>query len=284
MWQELVIVHLDPKENVPASAGFVWRTCLRQILFLAPGSSYQPNFPFRSVYRGHGAHRFLVEICAGLHSPLLGETEVFGQFRAFRDAQTWADAWEPLLDAVEEDVRKIRRQHLTSLGAQSYGSLARRRLKAGAPVVLVGAGRLAQDLLPWLASHNVTLVVRSPAKREGWWTKASVVALSEAGSHEFPAGAHWLIAAPVTNDELRAIWGERSLGCVLDFRGEARFEGVPAGAEAYFDLTQLFGELESVRGALAVKRKAALEAAADYSRQREISVHHRPYGWEDAFA
>lgn len=284
MWQQLAIVHLDPKEAIPEGLGFVWRTCLRQVLFLAPGSRYQPTHPFRDLLRGHGAHRFLVEIGAGLHSPLLGETEVFGQLRAFRDAHRWDEAWEPLLDAVEEDVRKIRRRHLTDLGSQSYGSLARRRLTKGSPVVLVGAGRLAQDLLPWLEGHPVTLVVRNPAKREGWWTKASVTSLAEAADYGFAEKPHWLLAAPVENETLEKIWGDRELASVLDFRGEQKFAEKPARAEHYSDLSQLFGELESVRGALAVKRAAILEEVAALSRQREVSVHHRPYGWEDAFA
>jgi glutamyl-tRNA reductase len=284
MWQELNIVHLDPKEKISAEMGPSWKTCIRQIVFLAPGAAYTGPFKPRAILRGHEAHRFLVEICAGLHSPLVGETEVFGQFKAFRDVQNWAEAWEPLLDAVEEDVKKIRRKHLTALGAQSYGSLARRRLTAGTPVVLVGAGRLAQDLLPWLSGSNVQLVVRSLGKKEGWWSKASVSTLDEAGTTQFPQGAHWLIAAPLTNEELESLWGNSQVGTVMDFRGEARFHNTPKVAKDYLDLSLLFGELEAVRGALAVKRTVAMEAAAELSRLREVSVHHRPFGWEDAFA
>ena len=284
MWHELNIVHLDPKEILPSELGPVWRTCLRQIVFLAPGAHYSGRAPVRDVLRGHELHRFLVEICSGLHSPLLGETEVFGQFRAFRDQHRWHHAWEPLLDAVEEDVRKIRRRYLTNLGAQSYGSLARRRLTPGTPVVLVGAGRLAQDLLPWLDHSPVHLVVRNTGKQEGWWTKTSVSSLADAATTKFPKGAHWLIAAPVTNEQLSQIWKTQEVGTILDFRGEERFGATPATARDYLDLSLLFGELEAVRGALAVKRKVAMEAAAELSRVREVSVHHRPFGCEDAFA
>lgn len=284
MWQHLNIVHLDPKEIVPSDLGPIWRTCLRQIVFLAPGARYQGTAPVREVRGGHDLHCMLVEICSGLHSPLLGETEVFGQFRAFREQHRWHEAWEPLLDAVEEDVKKIRRKYLTNLGAQSYGSLARRRLTPGTPVVLMGAGRLAQDLLPWLNNSPVHLVVRNEGKREGWWTKASVSSLSDAERTEFPKGAHWLIAAPVKNEDLLRIFANNEVGTVLDFRGEERLPGVPATAKDYLDLSRLFGELEAVRGALAVKRKVAMDAAAELSRQRELTVNHRPFGWEDAFA
>jgi glutamyl-tRNA reductase len=278
MWQELSLVHGKPESRFPAET--VWRTCLRQIHFLRPGALYGAPVGEGELYRGIEAHRFLVEIAAGLHSPLLGETEVFGQFRAFRASRPWHPAWTPLLDAVEEDVKKIRRSHLKDLGAQSYGSLARKRVPEGEPVVLVGAGRLAQDLLPWLEKNPVTLLVRNPARGEGWWEKTELRSLAEGAS--LPAGRHWIIAAPLTNEALLAFWQEKRPGTVLDFRGEARLESCPA--DAYFDLPSLFGELEAVRSALAVRRAQAFEAAAKLSRQREAGVYHRPFGWEDAFA
>jgi glutamyl-tRNA reductase len=220
-----------------------------------------------------------VEVCSGLHSPLLGETEIFGQFKAFRDAQVWHSAWDSLFDAVEEDVKKIRRTHLTNLGSQSYGSLTRKRLETGEPVVVVGAGRLAKDILPWLENHPVTLLVRNPAKVEGW--KGPMLSFSEAlGS--LPHKAAWLIAAPVSNDALETLWLESAPAKVLDFRGEARMESCPA--PAYYDLTTLFAELELLRSAQAARREQAFKAASLLTRARETSVVHRPYGWEDAFA
>jgi hypothetical protein len=93
-----------------------------------------------------------------------------------------------------------------------------------------------------------------------------------------------LIAAPVTNEHILRILAKTDAGTVLDFRGEERFETTPPTAKDYLDLSLLFGELEAVRGALAVKRKVAMDAAAELSRLRELTVSHRPFGWEDAFA
>lgn len=277
MWQELSLVHTTSQKPVE---GMAWRTCLRQIQFLPPGAVYGLHVTEGDLYRGTQAHRFLVEICSGLHSPLLGETEVFGQFRAFKELQNWDNAWMPLLDAVEEDVKKLRRTHLVGIGAQSYGSLVRRRIPEGAPVVLVGGGRLAQDLFPWLKNHSVTLLVRNPAKKESWWEKTKVLPLAEAA--QTPAHAHWIVAAPLTNEALTALTAGKEIVTLLDFRGETQLEASPA--KSYFDLRTLFAELETTRSALAARRAVAMEAAADYSRQREASVYHRPFGWEDAFA
>jgi glutamyl-tRNA reductase len=278
MWQELGLVHGKP-QNAPVT-GSVWRTCVRQIQFLPPGSQYGVPVSEGEFFRGALAHRFLVEVCAGLHSPLLGETEVFGQFRAFRESNEWHPAWLPLLDATEDDVKKIRRLHLKNLGAQSYGSLARKRVPEGEPVVLVGAGLLAKDLAPWLEKNPVTLVVRNPGKREGWWEKYPVLAFEEATLA--PANAHWVIAAPVSNGALTELMAGKNPGTLLDFRGEEKFSRPPA--KIYFDLASLFGELESVRSGLTVRRNLAMDEAAKLSRQREAAVHHRPFGWEDVFA
>jgi glutamyl-tRNA reductase len=273
MWQELRLVHKNSSQPVALrGSGLLWKTCLRELLFLDPACTGSGG----EVYRGAEAHRFLVEICSGLHSPLFGETEVFGQFRAFRASEDWDARWEELLDAVEEDVRKLRRTHLVDIGSQSYGSLARRHLPDCGPVVIVGGGHLAEELLPWLGKRAVTVAVRDPAKV----SFAPAVSLAELAQEREPA--HWLIAAPVSNEQLGGWWKKNPPRAVLDFRGEASFEGAPA--ERYYALRTLFSELESVRELHARKRAEALAYAAALSERRAQAVVHRPYGWEDAFA
>jgi glutamyl-tRNA reductase len=276
MWQELTLVH---RPTVPGSPplggeGNLWRTCLRELLFLEPGTLTAPGEPSAS---GLAAHQLLVEICGGLHSPLFGETEVFGQFRAFRERQSWDPLWEALLDSVEEDVRKLRRTHLKGLGAQSYGSLARRHLTAGKPVVILGAGRLARDLLPWLSEFEVILAARSPEK-----AGAPAVAMAELGSNPRLREASWIIAAPLANETLLGFWRENPPGLVLDFRGESSFSECPASR--YLALRAIYEELESVKILHQKKRSEALAFAAELSQRRSQAVLHRPYGWDDAFA
>lgn len=277
MWQNLSLIHGKTETLFPASA-LVWRTCLRQVQFLNPGFTFGQPIAGGELYTGTQAHRFLVEVCAGLQSPLLGETEIFGQFKSFRDQNVWHSAWNSLLDAVEEDVKKIRRNFLTNLGSQSYGSLTRKHLPEGSPVVVVGSGRLAEDILPWLDKHDVTVLARSPEKVLGW--KGKVISYGEIDS--LPPKASWIIAAPVSNDALQMVWIAAKPGTVLDFRGESRLENCPG--DVYLDLTTLFAELELIRASLATKREQALEAVKKLSAARESVVIHRPYGWEDAFA
>jgi len=261
----------------------VWKTCLRELAFVEPHGSFPPS-PQEATgeeYTGFDAHRFLVEVCSGLHSPLFGETEVFGQFRAFRAAHDWHPLWSEFFDAVEEDVRKLRRTHLTDIGSQSYGSLARRHLPDGEATVLVGGGRLALDLLPWLGDRPLTTAMRNPAK-----ASAALRGVCELTPQALAANvrAHWLIAAPVSNEELILLWERNPARLVLDFRAESAFPAQPAHCEKYFALRTLYAELESVRELHARKRAEALEFASSISHRRSHAVVHRPYGWEDAFA
>lgn len=278
MWQELNVLHRDSKgSGSPLSGeGNLWRTCLRELLFLEPGQSGANS------YRGVEAHQLLVEICSGLRSPLLGETEVFGQFRAFRSAHSWDSRWEDFFNSVEADVRKLRRTHLVNLGSQSYGSLARRYLPLQKSVVVVGAGSLTKDLLPWLSEFPLTIAARNPAKAAiDLASPAQIVSLAEL---EVRPPASFLIAAPLSNEELLKIWEKSPAGLVLDFRGEASFEGQPAHVEKYMSLQEIFQELESAKAAHAVKRAEAIAYAAELSGRHKQAAIHRPFGWEDAFA
>jgi glutamyl-tRNA reductase len=282
MWQALTFLHHKP--GTPSAQGLVWKTCLREIDFLEPDlSAGEESSPTASheTYSGFSAHRFLVEICSGLHSPLFGETEVFGQFRAFRDAHDWHPLWNEFFDAVEEDVRKLRRTYLKDIGSQSYGSLARRHLPEGESVVLVGGGSLARDLLPWLGERRVTTAMRNPAKAGPEFHQASALTAEALAGVE---PSHWLIAAPVSNEELLTLWRANPARVVLDFRAEVAFAMAPAGCESYFALRTLYAELETVKELHARKRNEALEYCIALSHRRSHSVVHRPYGWEDAFA
>lgn len=281
MWQELSIVHSKPDSR--SLEGLLWRTCLRQIQFLPPGSIGGAAVSSGDFYRGIEVHRFLVEVCAGLHSPLLGETEVHGQFRDFKAAQEWPAPWIPLLDAVEEDVKKIRRNHLLHLGAQSYGSLTRKHLMK-LPTVLVGGGRLAEEILPWLEGSKFQLV-RNPQKLA---VKEGITILGFPELAHLPEQAQWIIAAPISNETLSQLWGHKKPTKVLDFRGEENFskgeEGFSQVDFPYVPLSSLFAELETVRSTLEVKREQAKAAVRELSKRRESEVQHRPYGWEDVFA
>lgn len=120
------------------------------------------------VYRKHAAYQFLLELASGLHSAIRGETNVFGQLRS-----AWQDfdqrepvasrALAPVRDALFRDTREIRTRFLQGIGGQSYATLARRLLQAGAGarVLIVGHGALGRSMVPKFAELRPALFNRT---------------------------------------------------------------------------------------------------------------------------
>jgi glutamyl-tRNA reductase len=137
MINELVIVNLRPNGSEPIPNGLTnlqWQTTFAD----KPGAQ---------TYFGRDAYQFLLEVICGLHSPLVGENAVMGQFRQFRNAAQFPNtAWGKFLRKVTTDVlvdaRQVRHRHLEGLGSQSYGSLIRKHLKGQSSVAVLGAGSL----------------------------------------------------------------------------------------------------------------------------------------------
>src|SRR4029079_18930940 len=104
-----------------------WRTCLREVRF-ADAIDDCRRHPGPELMDGE-AYRHLLEILCGLQSPMLGETQVMGQFKSFLASLDGEYAW---LNRVGQrllaDAREIRTRHLQGLGSRSYGSAVRRHL------------------------------------------------------------------------------------------------------------------------------------------------------------
>jgi glutamyl-tRNA reductase len=129
---------------------------------------------------GVAAYELLLRLACGLESKLAGETEVFGQFKQcwqeFQAARfDLAGHVSGLMQNLFRDVKDIRSRYLTGTGSASYGSLVRRVLNANAgssaaaanaPVLLVGAGQLAQSVAPWLKHSELWIWNRSAERAE----------------------------------------------------------------------------------------------------------------------
>ena len=120
--------------------------------------------------------------------------------------------------------------------------------------------------------------MRDPAKLPAAFKAFRVIRIEELGAQNH---AHWLLAAPVTNEQLGVWWRASPALTVLDFRGDSSFEGAPVAH--YFALRTLYAELEGVRVLHSRKRAEALAFAAHLSLRRAKAVVHRPYGWEDTY-
>lgn len=264
----------------------IWGTCLRQVAvgltnFNQPALENQDQ-----VFTDLEAYRLLLEIVCGLHSPILGETEVFGQFKRFVDELNQSDkeakALMPALRQVVSDAKLIRHQFLTGLGSQSYGSLVRREIPAKTPVHILGGGQLAQKILPWLSKKtgDVTLHVRS-MERAPLNDSVHVQAMSDIT----PLTGVLVVAAPVSARELEVWLDQRPVDLIkiIDLRGEGTFDPLTPRAPV-LDLPQVLQRLSHQRSEQTAVVDEAREEILKCAQTFASAIKVRPLGWDDICA
>ncbi len=191
MLSELHVLHLDlathelPAPLAAAVAGgqvLVMHTCQRTVVLAtdvgaisALNTALGTDAP-TTHYENAVAYEFLLKLSCGLQSRLAGETEIFGQIK-----QCWqqfsrrdtllAQQLHGTMQRLFRDVKELRSQYLSGIGSASYGSLVRRLLDAGEtgagvrrPVLLIGAGQIANAVAPWIEGSELWLWNRSTDK------------------------------------------------------------------------------------------------------------------------
>ncbi|MDX2041703.1 MAG: hypothetical protein SF097_10650 [Acidobacteriota bacterium] len=312
MLDELILLHTPSDRAVKAwerydfPQSLQWRTCLRQVVLthksLLPRNAIHDIHTFE-LYRSEHAYQFLLEIICGLHSPLLGETEVLGQFRQavlttrFSE-NNWGRYLRRLTVDLLRDAKRIRQQYLQHLGHRSYGSHASQWFNNESTIGILGAGQLANELLPWLANQmEVRIYARNPSRAITTLGKSAHSQI-HALTHDlndnirqpWPKGQSGLIvAAPLTALEI-SNWIEQQsveFNRILDLRSEAAADSLP---KTFLPNTEVM-ELKEFFASLAKEQKrgekCATQARAAISQiaQRQLrQTQCRPYGWEDACA
>ncbi|MGE0762935.1 MAG: hypothetical protein AB7N80_06630 [Bdellovibrionales bacterium] len=287
---QLVVLHRPQPGPWSWGAEFpewaLWGTCLRQIA-VGLGNFTSPSLEKEDqVLVDLEAYRLLLEVVCGLHSPVLGETEVFGQFKRFveqlKDSESPAKALLPTLRQIIGDAKAIRHSHLIGLGSQSYGSLVRREVPDGSAVHILGGGQLAQKILPWLGKKEaqVTLHVRS-VERAPQNGEFQVRPISDKSALE----GVLVVAAPLSARELEVWLDQRQvkLTKIIDLRGEGAFDPLTPRAPV-LDLPQVMQRLSHNRAEqtemIAAARHQIMQCAQAYAS----AVKVRPLGWDDICA
>jgi glutamyl-tRNA reductase len=284
----------------------VWKTCLREI-FLARRSpdGVLETLPGDEVFYEQDAYRFLLEVLCGLHSRILGENEIVGQFkkRFLEEAlpADLSDDFRRLAQALLADMKQVRRQHPLNVGAHSYGSYCRKESEGDARATILGTGELAVAIAPWLSRKSETQILyRSENGRASFARKVSGGAASVARSIRFAplatsAGLDLsgvlVIAAPLSAREIEALLSRASAlpSKLIDLRGESAGDPLLPIALAdgrdlpVLDLQDFFREAEASNRAAATLRAAALARVARLAdaRLESESILIRTYGWED---
>ena len=294
--QELLVIHRthesshqlpDLKDLLPEGNEWIhWRTCLRQI---AIGMDHWDFAALENaeIYRGEKAYQFLLEIISGLHSPLVAETEVLGQFKNIaQQNQNVSWPFQSLAKNLLSDVKPIRTTHLKNLGSQSYGSVARRMFNSESTVVFMGAGQLTQEILPWLSKEQSRIIVlnRSGERLKQIQEKFPKVEFYtwEQAHQKIPADHALVVAAPLSSGFISDfLQTHKALPQkFLDLREDSHRDVLPFAVKG-FCLKDVFAEIAATRQVLAQKVELARKMIAEISQKRALSNQIRPFGWDD---
>lgn len=267
----------------------VWATCLRSLaISFAPEGSFSGTPPEQTeVYEGKEAYQFLLEIICGLHSPILGETEVFGQFKTF--TESWMKS-EPLsrnlVQSFFADAKKVRQLHLSGLGSQSYGSWVRKCLSETKPVHLLGSGQLAQDILPWVlkSEGQVNVYCRDYGKALiSLEAHSDRLRFREYSSAPFKLDGAMIVCAPLSSIEIKEKFQLADDLLIIDLRDNSHFDLIVSSqaSQKLFHLKDVFKELEFSRAAVVEKAAEAKALIGTLSKERFLGTQVRPFGWDD---
>jgi glutamyl-tRNA reductase len=280
----LAIVHREPGVAPLSSREAVWRTCLREVAFVDTTTAASLG---QRLEEG-AAYHLLLEILCGLRSPMLGETQVLGQFKAFLGSIDEEHAWiRRIGQRLLTDARDVRTKHLQGLGSRSYGSAVRRDLDDVSHAVVIGTGKLAGEVLPFLADDGRSV---------DQWGRA------DAGDVEILAGARYrrldtagsapmahvataiIVAAPVSAEVIEAVATRYpQLRRVIDLRADVGGRPLAVGCEVVA-LEDLFARMHDQHASALPRIDAARKDIAWRTRQYELRDELRPFGWDDLCA
>jgi glutamyl-tRNA reductase len=293
MVHEFIIFHWDKsKASMPSvrsmEGAYRFETCLRGIVISTSGFPLEFSNPPTEVLQGDNAYSWLLEVLAGLHSPLLGETEVLGQFRE-QVLFPLGNSIPSFLKGIVEDVKKVRHECLQNLGQKTYGSLARRLMIGDHPLYFLGAGQMTREILPFMQKMNrkkVTVVARSVER-----AKRTLPLACELQTWDVQVNDpvfDLIVAAPVSDEGLRR-WIQKQSGLInrcLDLRAlpvqPERNEW--STREGFWNLEDFFSMQKGEEAVAREKVVLARRRIQQVTEKRWTQRWDRPFGWEDVCA
>ena len=293
MFKDIYIYHHKGHGDVFAKDKDIlqWQTCVRSLIFSPkPLHKFSDSNDIES-FAGSDAYRFCLEVVCGYHSPIFGETEIFGQFKLFvehmqQPKNHWENELIQFLNSINEKAKQMRAKYLQNLGSRSYGSQLRRLSENHTEVHVVGSGHLAESVIPWLSSKDKIFVyARSPERVRQKLESVSnggarlrLLPLQELGSR--PNTHFLLVAAPVSNDLLQEKLERVHLKLLVDLRKDSPICKLP-GQPQTMNLHDFFDSINADDHKVNVLR-TKLETAINNETCKWVSRRqNRPFGWED---
>ncbi|EMY68937.1 NAD(P)-binding domain-containing protein [Leptospira vanthielii] len=286
MWSNLILLHSnDPIKTLDDAGLEVWQTCQRTIAFgdrrLFPITEEERFYKGHEVFHGFEAYRFLLEVVSGLRSKLFGESEIQAQFRdRFREERVtdsnFALSLLRLRDQILEHTKQIRSKYLTGIGRQTYGSVADSYLQKHKSVTLLGTGKLATSILPYLVSKNkeIRLIGRNQTRMTELQKEFSIT------THHWEDYKPSTEAIVIASSFLPFNWESmiENSSLILDFRetgfSESRYINYIPLSKILNDLQETDEQIQSVKMDLQI-------FLTELTREREEEQIHIMNGWED---
>lgn len=255
------------------------------------------------VLSGEAAYQLLLSVACGLESQILGETNIFGQLKEAWErfsAQSPHSALTSIFQKIFEDTKDIRSQYLRNSGGTSYGALVRKIFhNAKSPILLWGAGDIAQSVAPWLLDHELWLINRDSERLAAFHKKLSIhpnarlrIIPKGEESRALTEANHLVVCIPFDskNDSERIrLWNQgaqaRALrshsNSVVHLSGPRSQAGEWNSLSNFYCLDDLFALQESQGESKMTQIRQAKKACADRAKLRalgtSLSIAH---GWE----
>lgn len=279
---EFGVIQQPPNAPAPAAGTPVWRTCLRQVALVDDPAAIPRDV---QAWHDEAAYQHLLEVVCGLHSPIVGETEVLHQFKVFTDSLSPSQAhWRELCARVLADAKAIRSQYLIGLGSRSYGSAVRSHVRHASRVAVAGTGALARKVVPFLVRED---------RQIDLWGRRPDCSIAAAGLtyHRLDAApsvieepAAIVIAAPMSGHDIAQLASRyRHPVVLIDLRAEGADDPAPPAAPVV-TLADLFAEFEAVARQNSQRVAAARAAIAQCARAFGARAKLNPFGWHDLCA
>jgi glutamyl-tRNA reductase len=264
------------------------------------------------VFEGRDAYEFLLRLATGLESKVVGETDIFGQmkqaWKAFEASRSCfqseaLSALQSWMQRVFEDTKEIRSRYMQNLGGSSYGTLLRKLIKdlnsnhsSEGPILMVGAGQIAQSVAPYLAGSELWLANRDSIRLCAFYedmkyqlptTQLKKISSLEEEKQAWATAQQIVICIPLdpVKDIERIQWFERGAlegRSIIHLGGQRGQCGRWEELRQFHCLTELFQLQDTLGNVRSVQMLQADRACDERSKLRglggSISI---PHGWED---
>lgn len=284
--KQIRTLEVNPENEDQTFTLLVWKTCQRQIIFLDQTDLTEIEINnSEQLFSGLDAEVFLAEILSGLKSPLIGETEVFGQFKLWWSQVSkdliWKNQNRSRIENIFSLVKMIREKVFCGQGSQSYGSLLRKHLVAQQPVDIIGAGVLAQEIVPWVqGKSSFRIWCRNPKKVLALNLTKDVFDLH----HHDQLSKFVVVAAPLTDENLNQWLREKGFTVehrLFDFRPNSATFKPFVQPHTHVRLNDFFEKTSEYKSEMDLLVNQSQQLIAGWKTQQENKMQIRPFGWED---